>query len=77
MPDRSFGYDAPGRLENAANPDSGATKYAYNDTGTPRSKTDARQLSVFYEYDDLDRVAKKTAATLVSMSARGGSRVPD
>ncbi|MBW8869746.1 MAG: hypothetical protein JF563_03075 [Acidobacteriales bacterium] len=67
---RSFLYDSLSRLISSTNPEtSGAITYSYTSSGggfcasDPSlicSKTDARNITTTYSYDDLDRLVSKT-----------------
>lgn len=58
---RVFNYDSLSRLSSASSPESGTspeggtTLYEYDDKGNLKKKTDARNISIRYEYDELDR----------------------
>ncbi len=52
---RTFVYDSLGRLTSAANPESGATTYTYDNNGNVLTKTDARGVVVTCAYDALNR----------------------
>jgi RHS repeat-associated protein len=57
--DRTFEYSSLGRLLSADNPETGEITYTYHDDGTLASKTDARDITVDYSYDALDRIVEK------------------
>lgn len=66
--DRVFNYDFLSRLTSSSNPESGATTYFYvdshgaacsGDPSLPCMKTDARNRSVVYSYDGLNRITGK------------------
>ncbi|HEY9284576.1 MAG TPA: hypothetical protein VIP46_14060, partial [Pyrinomonadaceae bacterium] len=52
---RTFSYSSLSRLVSAANPESGTTSYAYDANGNPKTKTDARGVTITYDYDELNR----------------------
>jgi RHS repeat-associated protein len=63
---RTFLYDTLGRLTSADNPETGVVNYnEYDLNGNLTRKTDARGVVTALEYDDLDRLKKKSY-TLVS-----------
>jgi RHS repeat-associated protein len=55
---RAYVYDSLGRLKTATTPESGAVNYAYNDSGTTATRTDARGVITNYSYDGLNRLAQ-------------------
>jgi conjugative relaxase-like TrwC/TraI family protein len=57
---RGFTYDSLSRLLTATNPESGIVTYTYYANGNVQSKTDARNITVNYGYDALNRVLSKT-----------------
>ena len=56
---RTFQYDSLSRLKQAANPESGAISYIYDNNGNLTSKTDARGVVTAYSYDALNRVTNR------------------
>jgi RHS repeat-associated protein len=63
---RTFLYDTLGRLTSADNPETGVVNYnEYDLNGNLTRKTDARGVVTALEYDDLDRLKRKSY-TLVS-----------
>jgi RHS repeat-associated protein len=56
---RDFVYDALSRLTSAANPESGTTSYQYDNGGNLIVKTDERNVSTHYAYDNLNRVFRR------------------
>jgi RHS repeat-associated protein len=60
---RAYVYDSLGRLKTATTPESGAVNYAYNDSGTTASRTDARGVITNYAYDGLNRLYQLTYTT--------------
>lgn len=52
---RSFVYDALGRLTSATTPEAGALTYTYSDYGLVLTRTDARNVTASYQYDSLNR----------------------
>jgi RHS repeat-associated protein len=58
---RSFAYDSLSRLTSATIPESGTTTYQYDANGNLKRKTDARNIAIVYEYDELNRVTSRTS----------------
>lgn len=56
---RNFTYDSLSRLLSATNPENGATTYTYDADGNVLSKTDARNITIDFEYDALNRLTWK------------------
>ena len=56
---RSFTYDDLGRMLSETHPESGTTIYSYDANSNLVGKTDARGISAFYTYDELNRVTQK------------------
>ena len=56
---RTFVYDSLKRLSSATNPESGTVSYQYDENSNVRVKTDARGVSVHYEYDGLNRPVRR------------------
>jgi len=52
---RSFVFDALGRLTSATTPEAGAVTYTYSDYGLVLTRTDARNVAASYQYDSLNR----------------------
>ncbi|MBV9779465.1 MAG: RHS repeat protein, partial [Acidobacteriaceae bacterium] len=76
---RSFVYDSLKRLSSVANPESGATYYAYDNDGNLVKKTDARNIATSYTYDALNRITSKAysdGTPAVAYTYDGGSAVP-
>ncbi|HYP52627.1 MAG TPA: hypothetical protein VEQ42_03755, partial [Pyrinomonadaceae bacterium] len=57
---RTFAYSSLSRLASAANPESGAVSYLYDDSGNMTRKTDARSVQTNFTYDPLGRTTSKT-----------------
>jgi len=53
---RSFVYDALGRLTGATTPEAGTVSYTYSDYGLVLTRTDARNVQASYQYDTLNRL---------------------
>lgn len=56
QPNRTFLYDALGRLKEATNPESGLTVYGYDEVSNITSKKDGRNVTSTYEYDAINRL---------------------
>jgi RHS repeat-associated protein len=52
---RTFAYSSLSRMTSATNPESGAISYTYDANGNLKTKTDARPVTITYEYDELNR----------------------
>lgn len=57
---RVFAYNSLKQLKEATNPESGHLSYDYDLNGNLKQKTDARNIIVNYEYDELSRIISKT-----------------
>ena len=57
---RTFAYDSLYRLTQSRNPESGTINYTYDKNGNLKTRTDARNVRVSYEYDDLDRLTRRS-----------------
>ena len=57
---RSFVYDSLSRLKQATNPESGLLNYSYDLNGNLTSKTDARNVTTSFAYDNLNRVLTRS-----------------
>ena len=57
---RSFSYDGLSRLLTAANPETGSVNYTYDNNGNVLYKTDARLVTITYNYDILNRISSKS-----------------
>ena len=57
---RTFAYDSLSRLTQSRNPESGTINYTYDKNGNLKTRTDARNVRVSYEYDDLDRLTRRS-----------------
>ena len=53
---RAFVYSSLSRLRSASNPESGTTRYAYDDAGNLQTRTDARGVAASFTYDGLQRI---------------------
>jgi YD repeat-containing protein len=58
-PSRTFTYDSFKRLLSATNPESGQTGYTFYSNGNVRTKTDARNMTINYGYDAVNRLLSK------------------
>jgi RHS repeat-associated protein len=52
---RAFNYSSLARLTSATNPERGTVSYSYEDNGNLSAKTDARNVTITYAYDALNR----------------------
>ena len=52
------GYDAGGRLTKHWTPAKGLTQYGYDNNGNTLTRTDARNITANFTYDQLNRVTK-------------------
>ena len=57
---RSFTYNSLSQLVTSINPETGIINYLYDADGNLFSKTDARGITVKYQYDPLNRLLAKT-----------------
>ena len=55
----TYVYDYAGRLVKQTNPDKGILATAYNGNGTVYSETDARDNTIYYQYDGLNRLSQQ------------------
>lgn len=56
----SFGYDEYRRRISISDPSHGLTKWTFNNEGNLSSKTDANNVTINYEYDEVDRLTKQS-----------------
>jgi RHS repeat-associated protein len=79
---RVFEYDSLSRLSSAENPESGRVTYKYDDNGNLKQRTDARNISLSYEYDELNRnTSVDYSNTIINNQGEPGfsqiSNIPD
>ena len=59
---RTFQYDSLGRLIKESTPEAGTTNFTvYDNNGNLKSKTDARNITTTYTYDELSRMTAKSS----------------
>jgi RHS repeat-associated protein len=63
-----IGYDALGRKVWMDDPDMGYWQYAYDLNGNLIAQTDAKYQTIYFEYDALNRLTRKSAATGLNVS---------
>jgi YD repeat-containing protein len=79
---RSFSYNPLSQLLWSTNPETGTIGYTYDANGNVSSKTDARSISTYYVYDNINRLFQKnyssnagdpSACMQYDIAASGGS----
>ncbi|HET9282240.1 MAG TPA: RHS repeat-associated core domain-containing protein [Candidatus Angelobacter sp.] len=60
---RSFIFDSLSHLLQSTNPESGVISYTYDNGGNVLTRTDARNITTTYSYDQLNRLTGKTYAS--------------
>jgi len=55
-----YQYNNLGQLQFLISPDTGTTEYTYDEAGNRKTQTDARDITVTFDYDSLNRITSKT-----------------